>query len=257
MTNIVEYIGWDVLTVLPLVYGVTAGSADFEVFRAFCMSAEMASDSADVRYVRELLQSRFDCVLPLDRAHCAEIWHRTTDIFTARDVPCPTETPRLPCPALPIASETETKPKTVTDCPPLRGAGSWAEWEANAKKSLAEAGAVRVRLPAGFRAKKMSLWQAERILCGAAVDPDGEAVQQTDFLADFCTAARRLVLVSDCDPREVLALAEQTARRRGGMPPLIWRFPPAAAPDRETLVSVLRLIRAPRGVVPILTSRTV
>ena len=103
----------------------------------------------------------------------------------------------------------------------------------------------------------MSLWQAERILCGAEVDPDGEAVQQTDVRAGFCTAARRLVLDSACDPRAVLALAEQTARRRGGMPPLIWRFSPAAAPDRETLVSVLRLIRTSRGVVPILTSRTV
>ena len=252
LTNIVEYIGRDVLTVLPLVYGVTAGGADFEVFRAFCMSAEMASDSADARYVRELLQSRLDCGLPLDRAHCAEIWRRTADVFLTRDVPCPTEPPRLPCPALPTVSEA----KPVIDCPPLCGAGSWAEWEANTKKVLAGAEAVRVRLPVGFRAKKMSLWQAERILCGAEVDPDGEAVQQTDFLAGFCTAARRLVLDSACDPREVLALAEQTARRRGGMPPLIWRFSPAAAPDRETLVSVLRLIRAPRGVVPILTSRT-
>ena len=226
MTNIVEYIGRDILTVLPLVYGVTAGGADFEVFRAFCRSAEMASDSADVRYVRELLQSRLDCGLPLDLAHCAEIWRRTADVFLTRDVPCPSEPPRLPCPALPLFSETEAE--SVTDCPPLCGAGAWAEWEANTKKALA----------------------------GAEADPDGEAVQQTDFLAGFCTAARRLVLDSACDPREVLALAEQTARRRGGMPPLIWCFSPAAAPDRETLVSVLRLIRAPRGVVPILTSRT-
>ena len=43
----------------------------------------------------------------------------------------------------------------MTDCPPLCGAGSWAEWEANTKKALADVGAVRVRLPAGFRAKKM------------------------------------------------------------------------------------------------------
>ncbi|HBF15223.1 MAG TPA: hypothetical protein DDW30_06005 [Clostridiales bacterium] len=257
MTNIVEYIGRDVLNVLPLVYGETAGSADFEVFRAFCGSAEQAPDSADVRYVRELLQSRLDCGLPLDRAHCAEIWRRTADAFLTRDVPCPPEPPRLPCPALPIASGAETEAKAVTDCPPLRGAGSWAEWEANTKKALAESEAVRVWLPVGFRAKKMSLWQAERILCGAAVDSDGEAVQQTDFLAGFCTAERRLVMDSACDPREVLALAEQIARRRGGMPPLVWCFPPAAAPDRETLVSVLRLIRAPRGVVPILTNRTV
>ena len=253
MTNIVEYIGRDVLTVLPLVYGVPAGGADFEVFRAFCRSAEKASDSADVRYVRDLLRSRLDCGLPLDLAHCAEIWRRTADVFLTRDVPRPTEPPRLPCPALPLFSGAET----VTDCPPLCGAGSWAEWEANTKKALAGAEAVRVRLPVGFRAKKMSLWQAERILCGEAVDSDGAAVQQVDFLAGFCTAERRLVFDSACDPREVLDLAEQIARRRGGMPPLVWRFPPAAAPDRETLVSVLRLIRAPRGVVTILTSRTV
>ena len=92
----------------------------------------------------------------------------------------------------------------MTDCPPLRSADSWAEWEANTKKALAEAGAVRVRLPAGFRAKKMSLWQAERILCGEAVDSDGEAVQQTDFLAGFCTAERRISMPSSlCAPERM------------------------------------------------------
>lgn len=254
MTNIVEFIGRDVLNVLPLVYGVTAGGADFEVFRAFCECAEMASDSADVRYVRDVLRSRFDCDVPPDRAHCAKIWRRTADVLLLQETEMlPPEPPKLPCPALPIFSGAGV----MTDCPPLCGADSWAEWEANTKKALAEAGAVRVRLPAGFRAKKMSLWQAERILCGEAVDSDGEAVQQTDFLAGFCKAERRLVLDSACDPKAVRALAEQIARRRGGMPPLVWCFDSAVAPDRETLISVLRAVRAPRGTPPVLTIRTV
>ena len=108
----------------------------------------MASDSADVRYVRELLQSRLDCGLPLDRAHCAEIWRRTADVFLTRDVPCPSEPPRLPCPAIPLFSGTEAE--SVTDCPPLCGAGSWAEWEANKKSPRrcgGGAGSVACRIP--------------------------------------------------------------------------------------------------------------
>lgn len=251
MTNITEFLGRDLLCVLPLICGMGTGGADYELFCAFCASAEQASDSADVRYVRDILLSHFGCDLPPDRTHCAEIWRRTADALLMRETEMrPPKPPALPCPALPFFEG------RVTDCPPLRGAEAWSAWEANAKKALAGAEAVRVRLPAGFCAKKMSLWQAEGILRGEAVDPDGEATQLTDFLAGFCTAERRLVLDSACDPREVLSLSERVVRRRGGMPPLVWRFDPAAAPDRETLVAVLRSVRATKGIPPVLTIQT-
>lgn len=253
MTNITEFLGRDLSGVLPAICGMGAKGSDYERFRAFCRSAERFPDSADVRRVREILQACFSCDMVPNAANCDAIWRLTAEILFSggeRVSPVQGACP-LPCPDLPPFAG------TAVDCPALAGTDSWSAWETNAKKALAGAGAVRVRLPVGFRAKRMSLWQAERILTGESFDPFGAAAQQIDFLAGFCSADCRMTLETACEAVEVLRQLTLTADRRGGIPPLVWNFAPDAGPDRATLLAVVRLVRAPQDVPPVLTSRTV
>lgn len=252
MTNITEFLGRDLTDVLPAVCGAEPGGADYERFRAFCRCAERFPDSADVRQVREILQICFSCDTEPDAANCDAIWRMTSEALLAgrvRAMPAQRLCP-LPCPELPQFSG------TVVDCPALEDAGSWSAWETNAKKALAGAEAVRVRLPVGFRAGKVSLWQAERILTGESTDPCGAVAQQIDFLAGFCSAGRRMVLETACEAGEVLQQLSRTADRRMGLPPLVWNFAPGKGPDRAMLLAVLQLVRVQEGVPPVLTTQT-
>lgn len=255
MTNITEYLGRDLLSALPTLCGYPTGGSDYICFSAFCRSTGRFPDSADVRQVRELLQRGFACDLPPDRQHCDRIWRMTAEALLSGDpIPLPTAADLRPPHAVP---DLPVFDGTVCDCPPLQGAKIWQEWVTRTEPMLTWFGAVRVRLPFGFRACDPGLWHAERILRGEETDASLAAAQQVFFLAGFCRGDRRLFLETDCQPQEVLHILRGAARKRRDLPPLVWRWSPGAAPDRDTLLDAARLIRTPEGVPPILTSRTV
>lgn len=249
MTNLTEFLGRDRLAALPLLCGIPAGHSDYERFRAFCQSAGQAfcRQSADVAWVRAVLRACFACDLPPDCANCDAIWQLTAEsLFDAGNVPeLPPVSLPTDCPELPHATG------NAVACPPLAGAESWAEWCTAAMHQLKGCSGVRVSLPHDFRPQKTSLWHAERILRGEETDRDVALTQQVDFLAGFCSAERRLWLVTDCDNREVLQLLTQVARRKGSLPPLVWI--PAHAPSRQMLFEAAALVRTPDGVPPIVT----
>lgn len=248
MTNVTEFLGAERLAVLPLLCGIPAGRSDYERFRAFCRSAERFWDSADTGWVRAVLQSCFDCVDPPDRAHCDAVWRSTSAVLFERGtVPELPDglTPPQTCPELPQSA------LQAVDCPAPEGAVSWDAWCAATGARLAGCAGVRVTLSDGFRARKTSLWHAERLLRGEEKNRDLALTQQVDFLAGYCSAACRLCLETDCEAEEVRRLLVQVSRRRGSLPPLCWNWQPDAAPDRDTLVAVAALVRTPEGVPPV------
>lgn len=248
--NITDFLGREFLGELPLLCGVDPGRADYERFRAFCQSAERMPDAADRAWVCARLEDLLGHTVTVDAAHCDELWCEIAErsLFGGED---PTAPPRpvLPLPPLPRAED------EAVDCPPLADAASWGLWCERTKAALSGARAVRVVCPCDLTVKKPSLWQVERLLRGEVVDRDLAAAQQVDYLAGVCGAACRLRLDTACSAETVLALLEQTARRWGSLPPLVWNWDEAVAPSRDTLLAAARLVRAERGVQPILTNR--
>lgn len=255
MTNITEFLGVETLEAVAILGGYRAGGSDYERFRAFCRGAGRLPASADAERVTRILRACFGCGLIPNAENCDAIWRSVADALFFRGE-CPTVPPEdagapSGCPVLPAL------PVSVTDCPPMCGAKTWAEWCGRAERALAGAEAVRVALPAGFRAAAPSLWHAERILRGEARDPAFARAQQAVFLAEFCSPERRLCLATDCPPQEVLRLLRIVYRKQGSLPPMIWDWSPAAAPDRAVLLAVAGLIDTPEGTPPVITSRTV
>ncbi len=255
MTNITEFLGAEALEAVAILGGYRAGGSDYERFRAFCRGAGRLPGSADAERVMRILRACFGCGLIPNAETCDAIWRSVADaLFERGEAPMlPPEDRRAPtgCPALPVL------PVSVTDCPPLCGARTWAEWRERTERALAGAEAVRVTLPAGFRAVAPSLWHAERILRGEMCDPAFAPAQQAIFLAEFCSPERRLCLATDCPPEEALRLLRIVHRKQGSLPPMIWDWSPAAAPDRAVLLAAAGLIDTPEGIPPVVTSRTV
>ena len=250
MRGLMDYLGRDLLGELPLLCGVDMGHADYERFRAFCQSAERIPEAADTAWVCARLEALLGHAVTVDAAHCDALWQESAErLLFGEDVPTAPPPPVLPCPPLPRAEG------EATDCPPLADAESWGLWCGRTEAVLSGAHAVRVVCPRDLAVKKTSLWQVERLLRGETVDRDLAVAQQVDHLAGICGAACRLRLDTACPAEVVLALLEQTARRRGALPPLIWNWEGTAAPSRGTLLAVARLIRAERDVPPILTNR--
>lgn len=250
MLGLMDYLGRDLLGELPLLCGVDMGRADYERFRAFCHSAERMLDAADTAWVGARLEALLGHSVTVDAAHCDALWRESAErLLLGGDVPTALPPPVLPCPSLPCAED------EAIDCPLLADAESWLSWCERTETVLSGARAVRVVCPRDLAVKKTSLWQVERLLRGETVDRDLAVAQQVDHLVGICGSACRLRLDTACPAETVLALLEQTARRRGSLPPLIWNWERTAAPSRDTLLAVARLIRAERGVPPILTNR--
>lgn len=253
VTNITELLDRELLDEFLLLNGFPVDGSDYERFGRLCVCAQR-SPSDPLALCTRAWAECLGCALPVDPEHCAQIWCQTADTLLAGDVPAPAEdllTSRSD-PNLGRSPWTELTPllDPVTACPPLCGASDWSLWQERAMRKLPSTGAVRMDLPMDYRAVRPNLWRVEQLLRGEITDPACALSQQFDFLCGVCSAERRLYLAYACKADELLALFRWTARRRGGLPPMIVESD--LLPERALLATIAALIRTPIGVPPVL-----
>lgn len=247
-TNIVELLEPAALAELLLFNGFPTDGSDYERFLRLCTCVQRAPSEPIAVCLRAWLE-RLGCTIPVDPAHGAQIWIQAATALLE-------EGATLKDP-VPLNSQAQSQRavlpelvEPVTACPPLCGATEWSAWKALATRALPSVGAVRIDLPANYRATRPNLWRVERLLRGEITDPDCARSQQFDFLCGVCSAKRRLYLSFACGADEVLSLLRWTARRHGGLPPMIIAADPP--PERAWLSTVAARIRTPVGLPPVL-----
>ncbi len=203
--------------------------------------------SPDADFVRKNLRASLQIDVPIDIAHCDEIWQETAEKLLVNSYMQPLETPDLPLPNLPEYFG------NLIDCPPLENADGWTKWKAETNEKISNFDAVQVRLPSDFVAKKPNLWQVEQLLTGKIEDDNLARSQQIFYLSSVCSEKIRLCLETECTVTEVFKILSYIALRQGSIPPICWKWSEQTAPTRNILVSVAKLVKTSVGVPPIMT----
>lgn len=220
-------------------------ASDFDRFRALCEMMPMLVGHPVQRHCADFLKQYFQCEIPMDEAHCDEIWRMTADALLLQ----PKRAVDLFDEPIGLLWESEELPHGLPNhmqpiLPAERlmnlHAPDWKAWCRIADAELdafAACGCNRavVRLHDDFHFEAPNLYRVEQILQlpnKKIAKSDLLLTQVVRYLSEAC-AARHWMLqleIGDCaiDAAILLSYVEDTV----GLPTLLWSTPSARTRDK-------------------------
>ncbi len=228
--------------------------SDYELFRAFCEALPSLSGHILKAHAEQLLQAFFAGSLPLDAAHCDEIWHCTAEqllqcgerplVFPQAPFPKPLSDQAL---AEQIKSLHKTTEKQCFPCEGLikTSATQWKAWESELYAAFSEAlmrgDMLSFRLSEKLSFQKPDPYHVEKILGRKERSERGSELLLLQLLRSLFAFAKErevpVLLFADCDQETAEKLFSYLSKTVG-LPQLT-----VCTSQKETEAYFLRLSR--------------